>query len=87
MTTHVSEVIAYFKSKVVELTDLIEKLEWFQREFPHTAAAVVPISEPQRRKYTRRAVVKKPKAARKNDRQTDRQSKARAIEPSAQEPP
>jgi hypothetical protein len=81
MSEVVSAMIADCEGRIAALTDMLEKLRWFQREFPHTAAAIVPVAEP-RRKYTRRVVVAKPKKQRAQKR-TD----ARSAPSSAKEPP
>jgi hypothetical protein len=80
MSEHVAGMIADCEGKIATLTDIVEKLRWFQREFPHTAAAVVPV-EKSRRQYTRRAG-----KAKKADK-TNKQTKQGAGQPSAQEPP
>lgn len=75
MSEHVAGMIADCESKIHQLTDIVEKLRWFQREFPHTAAAIMPADKP-RRKYTLKI-----KAAKKNDRQTDRAKRGPTRQP------
>jgi hypothetical protein len=80
MSEHIDRAIAEFEATIVKLTGLIENLRWFQREFPHTAAAVVPIEQP-RRKYKQRAVAVKPKARRQhktNERTNEQSQRQRA---------
>jgi hypothetical protein len=43
MSAHLEATIADCESKIRQLTGLVENLRWFQREFPHSAAAIVPI--------------------------------------------
>lgn len=81
MSEYVDQMIADCESKLRTLGDMVEKLRWFQHEFPHTAAAIAPIGEKPTRTYARRAGPAKAglkiKAAKKNDRQTDRQTEQR----------
>jgi hypothetical protein len=63
--SHVQQTIDDSEQKIAALTDVVEKLRWFQREFPYSAAAVAP-AEPSK--------ISEPKTAPKNDRQTDRQT-------------
>lgn len=41
MSEHVQRTIDDLKARRATLDDVIDKLEWFQREFPHTAAGLV----------------------------------------------
>lgn len=78
MSEHIENAIADCESKIAQLTDLVEKLRWFQREFPHTAAAIEKKND-KPRKYKRRGKVDRPRKAvrgrpraSKGDRPTDR---------------
>jgi hypothetical protein len=43
MTDHLALALEDIEAKIATLTDLRDKLHWFRREFPRTAASMVPI--------------------------------------------
>lgn len=45
MTDHVALAIEEIDQTIARLTDVRDKLRWFRQEFPHTAAAMVPVVE------------------------------------------
>jgi hypothetical protein len=55
MSEHIERAIAEFETTIAKLTTTVENLRWFQREFPHTAAAVVPVEKSRRTYKTRTA--------------------------------